>query len=42
VLEVGNVTLFNVAASDVMGTMGMSFPSFDTGLQNYYMVKRYG
>jgi len=39
---VSNVTLFNVAASDVMGTMGMSIPSFDTGLQNYYMAKRYG
>ena len=35
---VSNITLFNVAASDVMGTVGMSIPSFDTGLQNYYMA----
>ena len=36
--QVSNVTLFNVAASDVMGTVGMSIPSFETGLQNYYMA----
>ncbi len=33
-----NVTLFNVAASDVMTTVGMSIPQFETGLQNYYMA----
>jgi FkbM family methyltransferase len=33
-----NVTLLNVAASDAMGTVGMSIPSFDTGLQNFYMA----
>ena len=35
---VSNVTLLNVAASDGMGTVGMSIPSFDTGLQNFYMA----
>ena len=35
---VNNVTLLNVAASDEMGTVGMSIPSFATGLQNYYMA----
>ncbi len=36
--RVSNVTLLNVAASDAMGTVGMSIPSFSTGLQNYYMA----
>ena len=33
-----NVTLFNVAVSDAMGTVGMSIPKFNTGLQNYYQA----
>jgi FkbM family methyltransferase len=38
-LRAPNVTLFNVAASDSMGIVGMSLPSFETGLQNYYMAR---
>lgn len=33
-----NVTLLNVAASDRPGSIGMSIPKFDTGLDNYYMA----
>lgn len=31
-----NVTLFQAAASDRTGIQGMTIPSFDTGLKNYY------
>jgi FkbM family methyltransferase len=31
-----NVTLFNAAASDECSALGMSIPTFDTGLSNYY------
>jgi len=31
-----NVTLLNFAASDATQVLGMSIPSFDTGLKNYY------
>ncbi|MDH3691509.1 MAG: FkbM family methyltransferase [Gammaproteobacteria bacterium] len=33
-----NVTLINAAASDVTRLAGMDIPSFDTGLENYYMA----
>lgn len=33
-----NVTLLNAAASDSTATVGMSIPSFDTGLKNFYMA----
>ena len=33
-----NVTLFNVAASDVPGQAAMSLPRFDTGLTDYYQA----
>lgn len=33
-----NVTLLNVAASDSMSIANMSLPTFDTGLDNYYMA----
>jgi FkbM family methyltransferase len=38
-LRAPNVTLFNVAASDSMGIVAMSLPSFETGLRNYYMAR---
>ncbi len=31
-----NVTLLNLAASNATQALGMSIPSFDTGLKNYY------
>jgi len=31
-----NVTLLNLAASDSTQVLGMSIPTFDTGLKNYY------
>lgn len=34
-----NVTLLNVAASDRPATRGMKIPTFDTGLENYYMAE---
>lgn len=34
-----NVTLLNAAASDATATVGMSVPSFDTGLQNFYEAR---
>jgi FkbM family methyltransferase len=33
-----NVTLLNLAASDSSRLMGMSIPSFDSGLRNYYQA----
>lgn len=35
---IGNVTLFNVAASDRFGVRGMRMPSLDTGGSNPYMA----
>jgi FkbM family methyltransferase len=33
-----NVTLLNLAASDATGVVGMSVPSFGSGLDNYYQA----
>jgi FkbM family methyltransferase len=33
-----NVTLFNTAASDGTTVVGMDIPSFDSGMDNYYMA----
>ncbi len=35
---VGNVTLLNAASSDKTGVVDMEIPSFDSGLDNYYMA----
>ncbi len=34
-----NVTLINAAASDSTGLVGMSVPTFDTGLRNFYQAQ---
>jgi FkbM family methyltransferase len=35
-LNLENVTLFNLAASENIGRAGINIPKFDTGLDNYY------
>ncbi len=35
---VGNVTLLNAASSDKTEVVGMEIPSFESGLDNYYMA----
>jgi FkbM family methyltransferase len=34
-----NVTLFNAAVSERFDALGMSIPSFDSGLKNYYQAE---
>ena len=36
--KAGNVTLLNAASSDKTEVVGMEIPSFETGLENYYMA----